>query len=315
MQLTTTRITRHDLRTLRGIVTATPTPVQANGSIDRPSAIQLARDLVGAGAAGLAPVGGTGEYTALTHKQRVDMVAATVEAVGGAVPVIPGLLSPGLGDTIAAGQAMLDVGADALMVVTPYYSRPAQDGILDYYKAISDKLDADLVLYEIPYRTGVSLKPDTVARLVETTRIVAMKACNQDLRQQLEVIAAAGDRISILSGEENVLPIHVAMGARGGLLATSCLFPRIWNEIYQLASSNRLAESIALHAQLMPVVSALFAEHNPAPLKAALDWLGRPAGEVLPPLNPASTGLRDRLASLLPPLMEQEEGMALRRAA
>lgn len=309
------RRTGHDLRTLKGIVTATPTALHRDGTVDRASAMKLARELVAAGAAGLAPVGGTGEYTSLTQDQRVAMVSATVEAVGGAVPVMAGVIAPGLGDALAAGRALLGAGADALMVVTPYYARPTQDGILDYYKALSDALDTDLVLYEIPYRTGISLRPDTVARLAETTRIVAMKACNQELPQQLAVIAAAGERIAILSGEEDVLPMHVAMGARGGLLATSCLFPRLWTEICELAASGRLAESLALHARLMPAVSVLFAEHNPAPLKAALDWLGRPAGDVLPPLRSASAALRERLASVLPPLLDREEALALRRAA
>ena len=305
---------RRDLRTLEGIVTATPTPIRPDGTIDRASVAALVRTLVAAGTAGIAPNGGTGEYTALDDAQRRAMLDATVEAAAGAVPVIAGALAPGLGDTLAIGRAAIASGADALMVVTPYYARPTQGGFVDYYKALSDALDIDLVLYEIPYRTGVSLEAGTVARLAETTRIVAMKACNQSLPQQRDVIAGAGSRIAILSGEEDVFPIHVAMGARGGLLATSCLFPRLWNEVYALARANRLGEATEAHALLRPAIAALFAEHNPAPLKAAFALLGQPVGDVLPPLRSASPELRARLAEVLPPLLRREE-MAAAKAA
>ena len=296
------------LKALSGIVTATPTPLDGSGRVDSHAVAELARTLIASGAAAIAPIGGTGEYTALTPSQRSAMVAATAEAVDGAIPVIAGLLAPGLGDTIDAGRAALSAGATALMVVTPYYARPTQDGMLDYYKAVSDSLDADLMLYEIPYRTGISLTPDTVARLSEATRITAMKACNQDLSQQMRVMQAAGDRVAILTGEEDVFPLHVAMGARGGVLATSCLFPRLWNRIYALARSGQTGEAMALHATLRPAIDALFAEHNPAPLKAALAQLGRPCGDVLPPLRTASTALRERLLAVLPPLLAREQG-------
>ena len=295
------------LRAISGIVTATPTPLDGSGRVDTRAVAELANLLVANGAAGIAPIGGTGEYTALTGSQRSTMVAATAEAVNKAVPVIAGLLAPGLGDTIEAGRVALSAGASALMVVTPYYSRPTQDGMLDYYKAVSDALDADLVLYEIPYRTGISLTPDTVARLAETTRIVAMKACNQDLSQQMRVMQAAGEAIAILTGEEDVFPLHITMGARGGLLATSCLFPRLWNRIFNLARSGQVGAAIAMHAILRPAIDALFAEHNPAPLKAALGQLGRPCGDVLPPLRSASPALRERLRTVLPPLLAREQ--------
>lgn len=291
-----------------GIVTATPSPLASDGQIDQNAVASLVRHVITQGASAIAPNGGTGEYTALTDRQRSQMVEYSVEAANGDVPVISGILSPGLNDTIAAGRSACALGADALMVVTPYYSRPTQAGIVDYYKAVSDAVDAEIMLYEIPYRTGVSLTPDTVAALAEQTRVVAMKACNNDLSQQLKVLEAAGNKISILSGEENVFPVHVAMGAKGGLLATSCIFQSVWNRIYEAASQNRLADAMDLHARLMPVVDALFSEHNPAPLKAALSLLGRPYGDVLPPLRPASAALQQKLQQLIPAFLAAEAG-------
>ena len=295
--------------TYQGIITATPTPVTASGDVDRAAVRKLAEHLVSEGANGLAPVGGTGEYVSLTPRQRRQMVDATLEAVGGRVPVIPGVLSPGFGETSASCREFVSAGADALLVVTPYYARPTQEGIVDYFKKLSDTVNADLMLYEIPYRTGISLSPVTVDALARQTRVVAMKACNQDLSVQLRVMELAGGEISILTGEENVFPLHVAMGARGGLLATSCLFPRIWAELYRLASMGRLDQAKALHAEIMPTVNLLYREHNPGPLKAALSMSGFPSGETIAPLLPVSEETRQLLAKALPVTFERESGL------
>lgn len=302
-----------DLRSLAGIVVATPTALTSDQDVDRKSAVALAKDLVQAGVGGIAPLGGTGEYVALSPRQRVEMVEATVEGVAGAVPVVAGVVSPGLGDAIEAGRAALAAGAQGLMLITPYFQRPTQDGIVDYFKAFSDKLDADIVLYELPYRTGIALTPETVDRLAETTRVRAMKACNLDTAQYMGIIAAAGEKISVLSGDEDLMPVHVGLGARGALLASATLFPRIWGEILRLGCDNRLAEAVALHRELQPALAALFAEHNPAPIKAALAQLGRSAGEVITPLRPASTELRERLSVVIPAILEKERELGKAR--
>jgi 4-hydroxy-tetrahydrodipicolinate synthase len=293
----------------QGIITATPTPVAGSGDVDAAAVKKLAEHLVSEGAAGIAPVGGTGEYVSLTHRQRLQMVDATLEAVGGRVPVIPGVLSAGFGETLTTCREFVAAGADALLVVTPYYARPTQEGIVDYFKKLSDAVDADLMLYEIPYRTGISLSPETVDVLARQTRIVAMKACNQDLSVQLRAVELAGAEISILTGEENVFPLHIAMGARGGLLATSCLFPRIWAELYRLASARQLDQAKALHAEIMPTINLLYREHNPGPLKAALAISGFPAGEVLTPLLPVSEETRQLLVKSLPVTFERERSL------
>ncbi|WP_138467111.1 4-hydroxy-tetrahydrodipicolinate synthase [Poseidonocella sp. HB161398] len=295
---------------LSGIITATPTPLLADGRIDRAAAARLAERLVAAGAQGIAPIGGTGEATALTPDQRLEMLEATLEAVAGRVPVIAGILTPGIGETLAAARAYEAAGADMLMVVTPYYARPTQAGILDYYKAVSDASVLPQMLYEIPYRTGIDLEAETVAALGRETRVTAMKACSPSLPHQMRTVALAGADIDILSGEENVYPVHVAMGAKGGLLATSCLFPRAWARIHALASSGQMAEATALHRRLMPYVGTLFSEHNPVPLRAAMEILGEPQGDPLPPLRPASEATRARLRAELPEALALEEDCA-----
>ncbi|WP_167480849.1 4-hydroxy-tetrahydrodipicolinate synthase [Mesorhizobium waimense] len=297
-----------NIKSLSGIVTATPTPIK-NGSVDVESVRDLARYLVAQGTSALAPIGGTGEYVSLGDSQKLEMVRCTVEAVDGAVPTIAGLIAPGLGEAIDAGKRILRAGADGLLVTTPFYVRPTQEGIVEYFKALSDTLDADLVLYEFPYRTGVSLTAETVQKLGETTRIMAMKACNADTGLQMRVIEAAGDKISILSGDEDVYPLHIAAGARGGLIASSCIVPRIWHKITALVLANELNQALELHAKIRPFLKLLFSEHNPVPLKAALKILGRPCGEPLLPLLNASAETEAQLSKMLPEILALEASM------
>lgn len=297
-----------DIRNIKGIVTATPTPIK-DGKVDVASVQELARYLVSQGATGLAPIGGTGEYISLSGQQKIDMVRATAEAVNGKVPIIAGVIAPGLGESIDAGKRILEAGADALLVTTPFYARPTQQGIIDYFKALSDTLDTDMMLYEFPFRTGVALTAETVQALGETTRIVAMKACNSDTGLQMRVMQAAGDKISILSGDEDAYPLHLAAGARGGLFASSCIIPNVWNKITELGQSNRTQEALALHARIRPFLKLIFSEHNPVPLKAALRILGRPCGEPLLPLLSASAETETELKKMLPQMQALEASL------
>lgn len=294
-----------------GILTANPTPRFANGDIDLDTLEKHVERLVATGADGVVPLGGTGEYTGLTFDQRIAVVEHAIKAADGRVPVVPGVLSAGIGDAIQAGQAFVRAGAKALMVVTPYYFRPTQEGIVDYFKKFSDEVDADIILYEIPYRTGVSLTASTVTELADKTRVVAMKACNQDLPTQMRVAESVGKKISILTGEEDVFPLHVAMGAVGGILSSSNVFTRTWAKIYRLARDGDLAQAMALHTALRPGIEAIFSEPNPAPIKAALTMLGLPMGDPITPLLPASDACKERIKKIVLPLYEKDAEISL----
>jgi 4-hydroxy-tetrahydrodipicolinate synthase len=295
-----------------GILTSVPTPFDAQGKFNAPVLKKLIGNLIEADADAIVPVGGTGEYLSLTFSERLKVVEASFEAAAGRCPVIPGIISAGINDAVENAKAFVDAGAKAVMVVTPYYYRPTQQGVLDYYKQLSDQVDADIILYEIPYRTGVSLHFDTVNRLADMTRVVGIKACNPDLAQQMRVAELAQDKMAILSGEEDVLPLHVAMGAVGGIISSSNLIPRQWKRVLELAMTGQVKEAIALHATFRPLIDALFAEPNPAPMKTALTLAGLDFGGVLAPLQNTSSALRDRLARVLPPLVAREAEFAPR---
>jgi 4-hydroxy-tetrahydrodipicolinate synthase len=290
----------------RGIMTATCTPLDKDGNVVARTVKSHVESQIAAGITGILPVGGTGEFISLNERQRLAMVEATVDAVAGRVPVSAGVLHPGLQDTIKAAKDYLRAGADSVTVVTPYYYRPSQQGIVDYFKRVSDAVDGDIVLYEIPYRTGVSLLPETVQRIVEGARIVAMKACNPDLQQQVRVVQAVGGRISILTGEEGVFPVHIAMGAVGGMLAGSNIFPRAWTRIFDLATRGESRAAARLHERLQPATDALYSEPNPAPLKAVLRMIDNDHGDVIEPMLPASDECIARLRKVLPAALELE---------
>jgi 4-hydroxy-tetrahydrodipicolinate synthase len=290
-----------------GIFTAVPTPFDKNGRFSGEPLKKQIKSLVETGVQGIIPLGGTGEYTAIAADDRRRAVACAVEAAAGKLPVIPGIISPGIGDALDNAKAFVAEGVKALMVVTPYYYRPTQQGILDYYKRFSDEIDADVILYDIPYRTGVPLTVETIAALAETSRVVGIKACSPDLSIHARSMEAAGKNMSILSGEEDVFPLHVAMGAVGGIIGTSTVIPKHWLHLLKLGREGKLAEATAFHHNNMrPLIDTLFSEPNPAPIKAALQFMGNDFGDVLTPLKPASQELRDKLAKMLPTYLSRE---------
>lgn len=291
---------------LEGVYCAMVTPTDADGRVDREAVERLVDYLLDAGTSGLVPVGGTGEYTALSPRERRVMVEVTAEAAAGRVPVVAGVLSPGYEEAIAAGRDFAAGGADALLLITPFYTTPTQEGVREYFKAYAGALDLPLLLYEIPARTGVALAPDTIAGMVDDGTIIGMKACNTDLSQFIRVVAAVAERIAILSGEEPYFASHVAMGAAGGILASANLVPRLWREIHGLAASGDLRGALAKQAELEPLLRAIFCETNPGPLKRAMNMAGHPVGEAMLPLLPPRGETLARLEPAVSAALERE---------
>ena len=276
---------------LRGILPAVPTPVTAEDAVDRPAVEALFGWLLGRGIDGVVPLGGTGEYGALSRIERVRMAALSVAAMNGRGPVIPGVLDPGFHDALQAGRAFAAEGVDALLVLTPYYTNPTQAGIRDYYLRYADASPVPILIYEIPYRTRIAIEPAIINELSRHERIVGMKACNTDMVHFLQVVAGVDDGFAVLSGEDSLFPLHVAAGARGGILVTANLLPTAWRAIYEAAAAGRVAEALATHRRLMPLMNMAFAETNPGPMKAVLDMVGVRAPRVLAPLVPPAAAL------------------------
>lgn len=291
---------------LNGLYTAIVTPLTDDGAVDVKALHQLVRFQLDAGAAGIVPIGGTGEYPAFSRDERRRIVAACVEAADGK-PVIPGVLSTGFEDALEAGRDFAAAGAAAVMTVTPYYAPGTQDGMRAYFRRYRDALDLPVMLYQIPRRTTVAAFADTVQAMAEDGSIIGMKYSSYDMPDFIRTVKYAGDKIAILSGEEPLFATHVALGARGGVLASATIYPKIWIEIFELARQGKLKEALKLQDKVDPVIDSIYVETNPGPLKEYMALAGMPVGGVRLPL----TGPSDQTMAKLRVAAAQAKAISL----
>lgn len=295
---------------LRGIMPAVPTPTTADDLVDDAAARAQVDYLLKGGVNGIVPLGGTGEYCSLSHGQRVRMVATTAAAADGRVPIISGILEPGYHDAFDSGKAFAQAGADALMLLTPYYTTPTQKGIRDYFVRFADASPLPVVIYEIPYRTRIAIEPEVLHELSRHENIIGMKACNTDMYHFLRVVAGVSEDFTLMSGEDSLFPLHMAAGAKAGIIVTASVLPRAWKAIYEAAKSGRVSEAIQMHRKLIPLMDLAFAETNPGPLKSVWELVGVNAPHVLAPLVPPAEDLRKSLHSELSARLKDEAAFA-----
>lgn len=281
---------------LNGIYTALVTPVN-KGAIDRKGMDRLVGHVIEKGSKGVVVLGGTGEYCALSENQRADAVTAAIESSKGKVPVVVGILSPGLEDSISMGIESKKMGADAVMLVTPYYVVAKQEGIKEYFLRFMEKVDLPLILYNIPYRTMVNMLPQTVSDLIKEApgRVIGIKECVPNVNQAFELMNLVGDSISVLCGEEPLFVTETGYGAKGAILATSNLFPEIWVAMFEYLKNGNFEKAKTIHRKMIPSLKLLFAETNPGPLKAALKYKGLDCGPSLLPLTEPNEALQKNL--------------------
>jgi 4-hydroxy-tetrahydrodipicolinate synthase len=291
---------------LRGIFPAIPTPVTADDRIDEVAARAQMDLILRGGASGVVPLGGTGEYGALAQEERVRMVRICAEAAGGRIPVVAGVLDPGYYDALAAGRSFADAGADALMVLTPYYTTPTQKGIRDYFVRFAEESPVPVMIYEIPYRTRITIAPEVLHELSRHPNIIGMKACNTDMYHFLKVQAGIDASFTVFSGEDTLFPVQMAAGAKGGIVVTASALPRTWRRLYEACAAGRTHEALQLHRKLIPLLDMAFAETNPGPLKSVLDLVGVHAPRVLQPLVAPAAELREKLRAEMARLLQEE---------
>ncbi|MDG4720814.1 MULTISPECIES: 4-hydroxy-tetrahydrodipicolinate synthase [Thalassospira] len=284
-------LTKNDIS---GLYTAIVTPFAADKSVDHNALAALVTRQLAAGATGIVPIGGTGEYPALSRQERKDIVKTCVEAAGDA-PVIPGVLSTGFLDAVEAGKDFEAVGAAGVMTVTPYYAAGTQEGMREYFANYRNDVGVPVLLYEIPRRTTVATKAETIQAMAEDGSIIGMKCSNYDMPEFIKTMKFAGEKMAILSGEEPLFATHVTMGAKGGVLASANIYPEIWIEIFNLAREGKLNEALKLQTKLDCAIDAIYRETNPGPLKKYMEMAGQPVGDVRLPLQSPS---QDTMAAL-----------------
>ncbi|HTD06824.1 4-hydroxy-tetrahydrodipicolinate synthase [Undibacterium sp.] len=272
-----------------------------NGKPDLDRAQQLALKLLDAGTHGLVVCGTTGEAAALSEKEQTLMLAAILEVVQGACPVLMGI---GGSDTRALAEkvARLDGQQSAgFLVSAPCYVRPSQEGIRLHFEAIAQATGDPIVLYNIPSRTGVNIDTGTVIALQQQANIVAIKECGGNLAQMAELVQHT--RLKILCGDDALLFHALCLGGHGAISAAAHIRPELFVRLYELTRAGEIASARALFYQLLPLIQLLFSEPNPAPLKAALAMQGYIQEELRLPMTPMSKTGRARLAAALDQLM------------
>lgn len=282
----------------KGSIVAIVTPFR-NGKVDEKALGNLIEWHIKQGTHGIVPCGTTGESATLDYEEHHRVIRFTVEAVNKRVPVIAGTGANATDETIMITKEAKKSGADAALVVAPYYNKPTQEGLYRHYKAVAEAVKIPLILYNVPGRTAVNILPSTVARLAEIKNIVAIKEATGDMKQASEIIRLCGNRIAVLSGDDfTTLPL-MALGGKGTISVTANVAPRLVSQMCALWEKGRFDEARKLHFKLEPLNAAMFIETNPIPVKTALALMGKIQEEFRLPLCEMAPANREKLKAVL----------------
>jgi 4-hydroxy-tetrahydrodipicolinate synthase len=281
-----------------GVLTALVTPFR-DGRLDEPALRHLVEHQIQAGVDGLVPCGSTGESATLSHAEHRRVVELVVDAAAGRVQVVAGTGSNNTREAIELTQHARAAGADGALLISPYYNKPTQEGIVAHYTAVAREADLPLLVYNIPGRTGSNILPDTLARLADEERVVGVKEACGDIAQISQVVAACPAEFSVLSGDDAVTLPLLAVGGRGVISTSSNVAPAELVALVRAARQGDFARAREIHYQLLPLFGALFCETNPIPVKAALALMGRIGDEIRLPLTPITAANRERLQAAL----------------
>lgn len=268
-----------------GMATAIVTPMHTDGSIDYEALSRFVEFQIGSGINGLVVMGTTGENATIEPEDQKKVIAYTVEKVAGRVPVIAGTGTNNTEHVLHNTRNACQVGADAVLVVTPYYNKATQNGLVTHFTAVADESTLPVILYNVPGRTGCNLLPKTVAKLSEHPNIAAIKEATGSLAQMIEIMHLCGDKIDVYSGEDGLTVPMMAMGAKGTISVLSNVVPRQSVAMTDACLRGDYAAAAKMQCDLLPLINALFSEVNPIPAKAATAAMGFGADALRMPLT------------------------------
>jgi 4-hydroxy-tetrahydrodipicolinate synthase len=284
--------------TFAGALTALITPF-TDGAVDREALGRIVDDQIANGINGLVPCGSTGESATLTHDEHLEVIKLVVERARGRVPVIAGTGSNSTAEAIRLTRGAKELGADAALLISPYYNRPTQEGIYQHYRAIAEATRFPLIVYNIPGRTASKIEATTLERLAALPDIAGLKEATGSLDECQEVIRRCGDALPLYAGDDALtLPIMAAGGVGVISVISNCL-PKAWVEAVDAMRRNDWADARRRIYPLLPLLRTLFLETNPIPIKAAMAMLGFCADELRMPLLPMSEAPRQQLRAAL----------------
>ena len=280
---------------LTGSMVALITPMHSDGSIDFAALKQLVEFHISSGTRAIISMGTTGESATLDQDEHIEVMRQTIDFVGGRIPVIAGTGANSTSEAIELTQAAKDMGADACLLVTPYYNKPTQEGLYQHYKAIAQAVEIDQILYNVPGRTAVDMLPETIVRLAQIDNIIGVKDATGDLRVAQALIDTCPEDFLLYSGDDATAVEFILMGGHGGISVSANVAPDKVSQAYAAAYADDkdLAESI--DQTLLGLHQHLFVESNPIPVKWALHKMGKCESGIRLPLTTLSTDVQSVL--------------------
>ncbi len=284
---------------IKGLFTAIVTPFDRKGNLDEEGMKRNIDFQIENGVNGIVPVGTTGESATLSEEEHKRIVEISIGHVNGRCLVIAGTGSNNTAEAIEYTKHARDSGADAALLITPYYNKPTQEGIYQHYKKIAETVDIPMILYTVPGRTMVNIEPQTMERLSKIQNIMGIKDASGSLDQVTREIQLCGNNFTVLSGDDSLNFPIISLGGKGAISVVSNITPKLLRESVWAALDGNLKKARELHYKLYPLFKVMFIETNPAPLKAAMEMMGLAAGEPRLPLVPVSNESREKIRKVL----------------
>ena len=282
-----------------GSLVALVTPMRSDGSVDEDAFAAFVDWQIAQGTNGLVPVGTTGESPTLSHAEHQRVVEITIAVAAGRVPVIAGAGSNSTAEAIELTRHAKAAGADGVLVVTPYYNKPTQEGLFLHFSAIANSVDIPLIIYNIPPRSVVDMSVETMARLAKHPNIVGVKDATANLTRPLHTTATCGSEFTQLSGEDHTALAFMAAGGHGCISVTANVAPALCSGMHTAWAKGRVADAMAIQRRLVPVHDAMFAETSPGPVKYAASLLGHGTEHCRLPLAPLADATRTKVRSAM----------------
>ena len=278
-----------------GSMVALVTPMQEDGSVDFDALARLVEFHVESGTDAIVAMGTTGESATLDEQEHCEVIRRVVEMAKGRIPVIAGTGANSTSEAIQLTRCAMEAGADACLLVTPYYNKPTQEGLYQHFRAVAEAVAVPQILYNVPGRTAVDMSNDTVERLASISNIVGIKDATGDMERGEDLVKRCGDRVDVYSGDDATTLELMKRGGKGGISVTANVAPREMHEMCAAALAGEYERAATINDRLMPLHQKLFLESNPIPVKWALHEMGLiPAGIRLP-LTPLSGSHHDTL--------------------
>ena len=283
----------------KGSMVAVVTPMADDGSVDYDAYRALVEFHIDQGTNAIVSVGTTGESATLSHPEHAEVIAEAVKMVGGRVPLIAGTGANSTSEAIELTQGAKTAGADACLLVTPYYNKPTQEGLYQHFKAVAEAVDIEQILYNVPGRTACDMQADTVLRLAAIDNIVGIKEATGDIERIRALVAGADSDFAILSGEDWLCCESMLEGGHGVISVTANVAPKLMRAMCDAALSGNPDEARKLDARLQPLHKGLFVESNPIPVKWALNQMGMIGPSLRLPLTPLAAQYYDTVTDAM----------------